>query len=201
MPQMMVYCSGCRLLLGNCICKFRPNCKTSKHWLLLTHSSEAKKRNNSGFHAKKILGEQVSVQYWQRKQEHVVYQSEVLKDKSPVLLFPKAFTAETTFVSESYCEQWRDQPVVVLDATWQQAKKMYRQSPWLQSLDVWSLPETLPEVLPGFRYQLRKGQAEGGCSTIEVMANVMAMLDEQDSARAMLRYFDLFQSDDNDPSK
>jgi len=164
------------------------------------HPNEANKRSNSGFHAKQLLGEKLSTVFWARKSETMAADCVSGEGAEPVLLFPKAYVSDSAKVSEMYQSAWQHRPLMVLDATWQQARKMYRQSDWLQSLDVWSLPEPHYDYFPNFDYQLRRNQTESGCSTIETIAYAMALTGELDLARAMLKYFDLFQKDNNDPS-
>ncbi len=171
-------------------------------WLLLTHSTEAFKRNNSGFHVKKVLGRAVSIVFWQRKAQNLISEHPQVAAQSPVLLFPKAYVSnDEVVVSERIERLWQGRPFIIIDATWQQAKKMYRQSEWLQSLDVLSLPVEQDPVLDGFEYRLRKGQKEGGCSTVEVVARTMALGGELREANSLLSYFSLFQMDNNDPSR
>ena len=194
-----VYCVKCRLLVSHCICASRPECLTEKHWCLLMHPNEANKRSNSGFHAKQLLGDYLNAVLWARKSETLAADCAAEDGAEPVLLFPKAYVSDSVNVSEVYLADWHNRPLMILDATWQQARKMYRQSDWLQLLDVWSLPEPQNDFFPDFEYQLRRNQTESGCSTIETIAYVMALTGELDSARAMLKYFDLFQKDNNDP--
>ncbi|MFC3152041.1 DTW domain-containing protein [Litoribrevibacter euphylliae] len=197
------YCPDCRLLVSHCICAQRPSCVTGMHWRLLMHPNEANKRNNSGFHVQRLLGAKVRRVYWDRRAQQEMATQAALDGQQPVLLFPKHFAVESAICSDSYLGEWSNRPLMILDATWQQARKMYRQSSWLQSLDVWSLPieqkQAVPE-LADFQYRLRKNQATTGCSTIETVAFVTHLLGETAIAEQMLNYFELFQRDDNDPS-
>ncbi len=168
------------------------------------HPNEAHKRTNSAFHVKKLLADHASVLVWQRTQQASMKDRLSASGMEPVLLFPDTFVAAGTLCSELYLPEWAGRPLLILDATWQQARKMYRQSDWLKTLDCWSLPMDQKANFPGlsgFHYQLRKNQHSTGCSTIETVAFAMSLLGEADSARDMLGYFDLFQRDDNDPSR
>lgn len=168
------------------------------------HPNEATKRNNSGFHVKRMLGSHVTQFYWQRTAQQAMAEQARYYGKEPILLFPCAFVADQSLCSDTYREEWNGRPLMILDATWQQARKMYRQSSWLQTLDVWSLPieqrVDVPE-LSSFEYQLRKNQQQSGCSTIETVAFAMHLLGETATATQLLDYFELFQRDDNDPSR
>lgn len=168
------------------------------------HPNEANKRSNSGFHVKRLLGENASVIPWQRTQQQNMEASCASLGKPPVLLFPENFVSDEAACYEEYQASWQSRPLLIIDATWQQARKMYRQSEWLQSLDVWSLPMAKRDEisrLSGFDYQLRKNQQSTGCSTIETVAFAMHLLGESETADQMLDYFDLFQKDSNDPSQ
>ncbi|QXP37457.1 DTW domain-containing protein [Shewanella algae] len=63
--------------------------------------------------------------------------------------------------------------LVILDATWQEAGKMYRQSPYLQSL---ARVELQTEQDSAFR--LRRNQRQGGLCTLECIAAVWQDLGE-----------------------
>lgn len=78
---------------------------------------------------------------------------------------------------------------IVIDATWQEARKIYNRSPYLQSL-----PTVSPQAVRSSSYTLRRNQVEGGLSTAECVA---AILDEAGSAaeaKALLQALEKMQA-------
>ena len=76
---------------------------------------------------------------------------------------------------------------IILDATWQQARKIYRQSPYLHSLPLMSLLPERPSV-----YSLRRNRINQHLCTAEVAAQVLRQSGEPlqaDLLDALLGYF------------
>ena len=76
---------------------------------------------------------------------------------------------------------------VLLDATWPEARKMFRKSPYLNHLPVLSLR---PEQLS--RYRLRRSQREDHLCTSEVAALCLALAGEPHAAQTLEAYLDVF---------
>ena len=76
---------------------------------------------------------------------------------------------------------------VLLDATWPEARKMFRKSPYLDHLPVLSLA---PEQIS--RYRLRRSRREDHFCTSEVASLCMALADEPLAARTLEAYLDVF---------
>lgn len=87
--------------------------------------------------------------------------------------------------------------LVILDATWQEAGKMYRQSPYLQSL---ARVELQTEQDSAFR--LRRNQRQGGLCTLECIAAVWQDLggDYSIAARRLLSEFNQWQAEIRAPA-
>ncbi|WP_335901075.1 tRNA-uridine aminocarboxypropyltransferase [Shewanella algae] len=87
--------------------------------------------------------------------------------------------------------------LVILDATWQEAGKMYRQSPYLQSL---ARVELQTEQDSAFR--LRRNQRQGGLCTLECIAAVWQYLggDYSIAARRLLSEFNQWQAEIRAPA-
>ena len=76
---------------------------------------------------------------------------------------------------------------VLLDATWPEARKMFRKSPYLDHLPVLSLQ---PEQLS--RYRLRRSQRDNHICTSEVAALCMELAGEPLAAQTLEAYLDVF---------
>ena len=87
--------------------------------------------------------------------------------------------------------------LVILDATWQEAGKMYRQSPYLQSLARVEL-----QAEQGSAFRLRRNQRQGGLCTLECIAAVWQNLggDYSIAARRLLSEFNQWQAEIRAPA-
>ncbi|WP_345841014.1 tRNA-uridine aminocarboxypropyltransferase [Shewanella algae] len=87
--------------------------------------------------------------------------------------------------------------LVILDATWQEAGKMYRQSPYLQSLARVEL-----QAERGSAFRLRRNQRQGGLCTLECIAAVWQDLggDYSIAARRLLSEFNQWQAEIRAPA-
>lgn len=79
--------------------------------------------------------------------------------------------------------------LVILDGTWKQAQKMYRQTPWLKSIPTLPLPPH-----GASKYLLRQAAHGGQLSTAEAVANAMQTLGLDQHSKILVNYFNIFRS-------
>ncbi len=114
---------------------------------------------------------------------------ELLNDPQwqPYVVFPAAF-AEPERVVHAVAHSTGKRPLfILLDGTWDEARKMFRKSPYLQRFSVLSLH---PEHLS--RYRLRRAQSEAHLCTAEVGALCLDLAHDTAAAEALNAYFDVF---------
>ena len=113
----------------------------------------------------------------------------------PYLLFPGEFVAAERVLTDLLRADTHDgqagkRPLfVLLDATWPEARKMFRKSPYLNHLPVLSLQ---PEQLS--RYKLRRSRREDHLCTSEVAALCLELAGEPLAAQTLEAYLDVFTS-------
>jgi DTW domain-containing protein YfiP len=76
---------------------------------------------------------------------------------------------------------------ILLDATWPEARKMFRKSPYLNALPVLSLK---PEHVS--RYQLRRSKRDDHFCTSEVAAMCLELAGEAQAADTLQAYLDVY---------
>ncbi len=109
----------------------------------------------------------------------------------PYVVFPAKF-ADGARVVHEVAHDADTQPMkrplfILLDGTWDEARKMFRKSPYLQNFSVLSLH---PEQLS--RYTLRRAQSEAHFCTAEVGAMCLSLADDVLAGQALNAYFDVF---------
>ncbi|MGH1348142.1 MAG: tRNA-uridine aminocarboxypropyltransferase [Nannocystales bacterium] len=125
--------------------------------LLLTHEHELTKRTNTGRVVLEALGNVARRIVWQR----TAPEAELLRAieaGGAALVWPSVAQGGAAPVREP-------NTFVVIDGTWQQARKMYNRSPYLHGLPTVALQPTEPSI-----YTLRRNQVSGGLCTAEAVA-------------------------------
>ena len=122
---------------------------------LLTHSRELRRKTNTGGLVKQVLGKQCSIFEWQRKQPSAELLQHI-QDENIALLYPHADSQELGTQDNPF------DSYILIDATWQEAQKMYNHSPYLHELTKASLKPDTPSI-----YSLRRNQKETGLCTAE----------------------------------
>ena len=111
----------------------------------------------------------------------------------PYLVFPGEFVDAQRVVHSVQADAAGAGPnarrplFVLLDATWPEARKMFRKSPYLDHLPVLSLA---PEQIS--RYRLRRSKRDDHFCTCEVASLCLALADEPLAASTLEAYLDVF---------
>lgn len=185
-------CSGCGFT-HQCICHLIPSVESQIDLVLLTHENELSRDTNTGKLLQQSL-KQCESFVWQRKMPPAELIT-LLEDETrqPFLLFPSEESIE--------CQQavlnranGREALFIILDGTWQEAKKMLNKSPWLQSI-----PQVHLDITSESSYTLRRNQDSGHLCTCEVGVELLKALDEDEPARLINDYYQhylkVFQAD------
>lgn len=182
-----VRCDACRLVMTHCLCAWRPRIAATSAVCLLMHDVEALKPSNTGWLIADVLAD-TSAFGWSR----VAVDAELpalLRDPQwqPYLVFPGEYVAAERVVSEVQPAPGKRPLFVLLDATWSEARKMFRKSPYLDSLPVLSLQA---EQLS--RYKLRRSKRDDHFCTAEVAALCLELAGDQRAADGLNAYLDVF---------
>ena len=103
------------------------------------------------------------------------------------MVFPGEFVAPERVVTQVATAEGKRPLFVLLDATWPEARKMFRKSPYLNHLPVLSLQ---PEQLS--RYHLRRSTRMDHFCTSEVGALCLELAGDERAADALNAYLDVF---------
>ncbi|MDB6051575.1 MAG: hypothetical protein JWR17_4321 [Pseudomonas sp.] len=105
----------------------------------------------------------------------------------PYIVFPGEFVAPERVVTEVKLEHGKRPLFVLLDATWSEARKMFRKSPYLDHLPVLSL-----ESEQISRYRLRRSKRDDHFCTAEVAALCLELANDQAAGSVLDAYLDVF---------
>lgn len=150
---------------------------------LLTHPRELKRTTNSGTVVLKSLGDQdVKLIPWERNRPDRELLS-VSQEENSVLIYhdPRGENipagGDLTGIEN----------FILLDGTWQEARKMYNKSPYLHEMKRYVLPVENESL-----YNIRRNQTAGGLCTAECVIEILKIRQESEKAGALLQNFLFF---------
>ena len=180
-------CPGCRLVPSHCICALRPKVSTRAGMCLLLAVIEPLKPSNTGWLIADVVTDTFAFGWARTEVAHALLT--LLSDPQwqPYVVFPREFADDARVVHEVTHIANKRPLFILLDGTWDEARKIFRKSPYLQNFPVLSLQ---PEHLS--RYKLRRAQSEAHLCTAEVGALCLALSQDLPAAQALDAYFDVF---------
>ena len=193
----LAHCAGCRLVLSHCLCALRPAVPTRAGVCLIMCDIEPLKPSNTGWLIADVVPDTAAFGWARTEVDPALLAMLADPQWQPYLVFPGEFVAAERVVtallplvqpSLTSAGQVAKRPLfVLLDATWPEARKMFRKSSYLDHLPVLSLQ---PEQLS--RYRLRRSKREDHFCTSEVAALCMELAGESLAAQTLEAYLDVF---------
>jgi DTW domain-containing protein YfiP len=192
-------CEGCRLIPSHCMCALRPTVPTRAGVCLVMADIEALKPSNTGWLIADVVADTFAFEWARTKVDPALLALLADPQWQPYLVFPGEFVAAERVVtdvagvltadssSNTTANSTKRPLFVLLDATWPEARKMFRKSPYLNHLPVLSLQS---EQLS--RYKLRRSQRDAHFCTSEVAALCMELAGETLAAQTLEAYLDVF---------
>ncbi len=143
---------------------------------LLTHSREFAKRSNTGRLVVDVLGGSAEQVRWDRTHPPARLVEEI--DAGGVaLIYPGA-------ADEAGGDLTGIRQVILIDGTWQEARRIHQRSPYLQNARRVSLKSAEPSV-----YNLRKNQKVAGLCTAECVIEILRRTGRSEDAERLTSLF------------
>ena len=207
-------CPGCRVPFSHCLCALRPATSTRAGVCLIMADIEPVKPTNTGWLIADVVTDTFAFGWARTEVDPALLKLLADPQWQPYLVFPGEFVDASRVVTQliEHGEEaqfsagppqgklaplggsdprsggaWGRPLFVLLDATWQEARKMFRKSPYLDHLPVLSLQ---PAQLS--RYRLRRAQRAEHLCTAEVAALCLALAGETHAADTLDTWFDVF---------
>jgi DTW domain-containing protein YfiP len=180
-------CVKCGLTF-QCICKQIPQLTSNVRLSLLTHENEYHRQTNTG----KWLIEafQHCERYqWQRNQPNSALMSRIKQpNQYSVLLYPSPDSRPLEQVLSEIAPQ-NTPHFILLDGTWQEAKKMEKKCPWLDQVQRVSFSPSQPS-----NYRLRRRQQPDHLCTLEVVVELLKYVNEEENSRQLSQFFNVMMN-------
>jgi DTW domain-containing protein YfiP len=186
-------CADCRLLPSHCLCALRPSVPTRAGVCLLMADIEPLKPSNTGWLIADVVADTAAFSWARTVVDPALLRMLADPQWQPYVVFPGEFVAAHRVVTEvqsavAQAGQTAKRPLfVLLDATWSEARKMFRKSPYLDHLPVLSLQ---PDQIS--RYRLRRSGRDDHFCTSEVAALCLDLAGEHHAAQTLEAYLDVF---------
>jgi len=135
---------------------------------LLTHQRELDRKSNTGALALEHCGNTVERVVWERRHPDPALLDAIERGEA-ALVYPGG---------ESTSARLEDFPqAILIDATWQEARKIYNHSPYLQAA-----PRLALAADAASSYRLRRNQPDGGLCTAECVFEILRKHGEEVAA-------------------
>lgn len=183
-----VRCPECRIPVTGCMCALRPAVSTRAGMCLLMQDIEPLKPTNTGWLVGDVVTDTAAFT-WTRTHPDPRLLA-LLSDPQwqPYVVFPAGDIAPERFVQTVVTSPNRRPLFVLLDATWSDASRMFRKSPYLDAFPVIAFPAG---VRPS-RYRLRRTHNDAQLCTAEVAALCLRLAGEEKAASALDAWLDVF---------
>ncbi len=178
-------CTHCHLSL-HCVCDLIPTIESPIHIALLMHENELKRETNSGQWLLASLTKCTQHTWRRNTPSESLIELMNQPDIVPMLVFPNDSSRCVSQTRHHWSlENNNKTPLfIILDGTWQEAKKMANKSPWLaQCQTVHLSPSTRSN------YQLRRNQADGHLCTLEVGAELLRLAGADQASTQLTDFF------------
>ncbi len=180
-------CAGCRLVVSHCLCAVRPEVATRAGVCLLMADIEALKPSNTGWLIADVVADTFAFGWARTEVDPALLTLLADPQWQPYVVFPGEFVAAERVVTQVQPEPSKRPLFILLDATWPEARKMFRKSPYLDKLPVLSLASNQIS-----RYKLRRSRRDDHFCTSEVAALCLDLADEPLPAQTLEAYLDVF---------
>nr|WP_315427207.1 tRNA-uridine aminocarboxypropyltransferase [uncultured Albidiferax sp.] len=187
-------CTGCRLAPSHCMCALRPALPTHPNQAgvcLLMADIEPLKPSNTGWLIADVVADTWAFGWARTEVDPALLTLLADPQWQPYLVFPGEFVAPERVVTDLLpvddTAPAKRPLFVLLDATWPEARKMFRKSPYLDKLPVLSLQADRIS-----RYKLRRSRRDDHFCTSEVAGLCLELAGELHAAQTLEAYLDVF---------
>lgn len=186
-------CPGCRLVPSHCLCALRPLRATRAGVCLLMADIEPLKPSNTGWLVADVVPDTFAFGWARTEVDPALLALLADPQWQPYVVFPGEFVSPERVVAQVQPPPSGDgelgkRPLfILLDATWPEARKMFRKSPYLDALPVLSLQSD--EIS---RYRLRRSTRSDHFCTAEVAALCLALAGEAQASAVLEAWLDVF---------
>lgn len=188
---LLVRCERCRVNVDYCMCAWQPKVTADSAVCLLMHDTEPLKPTNTGWLIADVVPDTFAFGWSRTQVDKKILALLADPQWQPYVVFPQEYAPTESVVHTVPHAELKvvgKRPLfVLLDGTWNEARKMFRKSAYLVDLPVLSLQ---PDDISGYR--LRRSTREEHLCTAEVTALCLHLADDAVAAQALEQWFTRF---------
>jgi len=147
---------------------------------LLIHKKELDRKTSTSIVVKSVLKERSETIVWERTKPDPRFATELMVEDT-VLVYK-----DESGISAQELGEIKN--FILLEGTWQEARKIYNRSPYLKKFRVLSINSECKS-----EYKLRRNQVEAGLSTAEAVIEILRYKGENGTATDLYEAFSGFQ--------
>lgn len=180
-------CERCRVRDSHCLCAWLPHVEARSAVCLIMHDIEALKPSNTGWLIADVVADTHAFGWQRTAVEPALLQLLADPQYQPFVVFPGEYAESRRVVETVQIDAAKRPLFILLDATWTEARKMFRKSAYLNDLPVLSLQA---EVLS--RYRLRRSTRSEHLCTAEVAALCLGLAGDAQASTVLDAWLDVF---------
>ena len=179
-------CTRCHYPKTVCICGFISEVKVPLQLTILQHPLESKHGKNTA-RLLPLCIENSEIIIGENQQDFANIKASInALDNKTWVLYPNAQSLPLEECDKHYPNTLPHR-LIVIDATWRKATKMWQLNPWLHELPSWHF-----DALPENQYRIRKSTLEHSLSSLEATAQALKIICNTDT-QPLLTLFEAMQ--------
>lgn len=184
-----IRCQTCLLPTRNCICATREIHQADSRFCLVMFDTEPMKPSNTGRLIADVLPDTQAFLWSRTETDPALLEAIADPERQAYVVFPASFATPPRQVFTEVPAGSKPPLFIMLDGTWNEARKMFRKSPYLDNLPVFSL-----DVSASSGYILREASRPELHCTVEVAAALLEKAGDVDASAGLSRHFTHFRT-------
>ncbi|MFI3309775.1 DTW domain-containing protein [Ewingella allii] len=184
-----IRCQSCLLPKRNCICATREIHQATSRFCLVMFDTEPMKPSNTGRLIADVLPDTQAFMWSRTETDPALLEAIADPTRQAYVVFPASFAQPPRQVFTEIPAGSKPPLFIMLDGTWTEARKMFRKSPYLDNLPVFSL-----DVSASSDYILREASRPELHCTVEVAAAALEKAGDLAASAGLSRHFTHFRT-------
>ncbi len=181
-------CTFCLLPEKQCLCDTIVNQPAKSQFCLLMYDTEVMKPSNTGKLIADVLPDTQAFLWSRTTPEQALLDLINTPDRQAYVVFPESYASSERVVYNQLPVNSKPPLFILLDGTWSEARKMFRKSPYLNALPLFSLNEASK-----CEYILRQAAREDQHCTAEVAASILENVGDIQASQQLFSHFSYFR--------
>lgn len=181
-------CTFCLLPEKQCLCNTIVNQPAKSQFCLLMYDTEVMKPSNTGKLIADVLPDTQAFLWSRTTPEQALLDLINTPDRQAYVVFPESYASSERVVYNQLPVNSKPPLFILLDGTWSEARKMFRKSPYLNTLPLFSLNEASK-----CEYILRQAAREDQHCTAEVAASILENVGDIQASQQLFSHFSYFR--------